>query len=118
MYWHLKVAVISHGERSLCTGIIMAALTRGDLANTIYTHAGVSRAEAAALVELIIQEIINSLEVGEDVKISSFGNFVIHQKSVRIGRNPKTGDEVTIAPRRVVSFRPSHILKDKVLNAQ
>jgi integration host factor subunit alpha len=96
----------------------MAALTRGDLANAIYTEVGVSRAEAAEHVELIIQQIIGSLEVGEDVKISSFGNFVILQKRARIGRNPKTGNEVTIAPRRVISFRPSQILKDKVSNAQ
>ena len=92
------------------------ALTRGDLANAIYTQAGVSRTEAAELVELIIAEIISALEAGEDVKISSFGNFVVQQKRARIGRNPKTGDEVTISPRQVVSFRPSQILRKRVLS--
>ena len=92
----------------------MAALTRGDLANAIYHQAEVSRADAAKLVELLIEEIIGSLEEGHDVKISSFGNFVIHEKKARIGRNPRTREEVTIEPRRTVSFRPSQVLKRMV----
>lgn len=91
-----------------------STLTRADLAEAIYQEVGLSRSESAALVEFLIEEILSSLEKGEDVKISSFGNFVVRDKKARIGRNPKTGEEVTITPRRVLSFRPSQILKRRV----
>jgi integration host factor subunit alpha len=91
-----------------------STLTRADLAEAIYQEVGLSRSESAALVEFLIEEILSSLEKGQDVKISSFGNFVVRDKKARIGRNPKTGEEVTITPRRVLSFRPSQVLKLRV----
>ncbi|PLX34650.1 MAG: integration host factor subunit alpha [Hyphomicrobiales bacterium] len=89
-------------------------LTRADLAEVIYQKVGLSRSESAGLVEFIIEEILSSLEKGEEVKISSFGNFMVRDKRARIGRNPKTGEEVTITPRRVLSFRPSQVMKQRV----
>ena len=89
-------------------------LTRADLAEVIYQKVGLSRSESASLVEFIIEEILSSLERGEEVKISSFGNFMVRDKRARIGRNPKTGEEVTITPRRVLSFRPSQVMKQRV----
>ena len=89
-------------------------LTRADLAEVIYQKVGLSRSESAGLVEFIIEEILSSLEKGEEVKISSFGNFMVREKRARIGRNPKTGEEVTITPRRVLSFRPSQVMKQRV----
>ncbi len=91
-----------------------STLTRADLAAAINSAIGLSRTDAAALVEMIIDEILDCLESGEDVKISSFGNFAIREKKARIGRNPKTGEEVTITPRRVLTFKPSQVLKKKV----
>lgn len=89
-------------------------LTRADLAEVIYQKVGLSRSESASLVEFIIEEVLSSLERGEEVKISSFGNFMVRDKRARIGRNPKTGEEVTITPRRVLSFRPSQVMKQRV----
>lgn len=89
-------------------------LTRADLAEVIYQKVGLSRSESAGLVEFIIEEILASLEKGEEVKVSSFGNFMVRDKRARIGRNPKTGEEVTITPRRVLSFRPSQVMKQRV----
>ena len=92
-------------------------VTREHLYDAVYGAAGLSRAEAAALVELVLEEIASCLERGEAVKLSAFGSFIVRQKSQRMGRNPKTGDEVPIAPRRVLVFRPSHVLK-AVINGQ
>ena len=92
-------------------------VTRADLCEAVYQKVGLSRTESAALVELVLGEITNCLERGETVKLSSFGTFAVRQKSQRMGRNPKTGDEVPIAPRRVLVFRPSHVLK-AVINGQ
>jgi len=89
-------------------------VTRADLTDAVYRSLGISRNESAAFVERILEEIAAALEAGESVKISSFGAFSIRDKKLRMGRNPKTGEEVPIAPRRVVTFRASHVLKDQI----
>ncbi len=92
-------------------------VTRAHLSEAVYQEVGLSRNESAELVEAVLGEISGSLVTGESVKISSFGSFQVRQKGGRIGRNPKTGEEVPIAPRRVLVFRPSHVLKDQVNSA-
>ncbi len=89
-------------------------VTRAQLSEAVYQEVGLSRNESAQLVESILDEICGSLVQGETVKVSSFGSFSVRQKGGRIGRNPKTGEQVPIAPRRVLVFRPSHVLKEKV----
>jgi integration host factor subunit alpha len=89
-------------------------LTRADLCETVHQDVGLSRPEAAALVELVLKEITHCLERGETVKLSSFGSFVVRKKGMRIGRNPKTGTVVPISPRRVTVFKPSPILTHRV----
>ncbi len=90
-------------------------LTRVDLAEAVYRNVGLSRTESADLVEMVIDAICDSVANGETVKLSSFGSFVVRDKKERVGRNPKTGQEVPIKPRRVMVFKPSNILKDSVL---
>jgi len=92
------------------------ALTRVDLVEAVYQKVGLSRTESADLVEMVLDEICVSVVRGESVKLSSFGSFLVRNKSERIGRNPKTGEEVPITPRRVMVFKPSNILKEAVLN--
>ncbi len=89
-------------------------VTRADLSEAVYQEVGLSRSESAQLVETVLEEIAGTLVTGETVKISSFGSFAVRQKNGRIGRNPKTGEEVPIAPRRVLVFKPSHVLKEEV----
>lgn len=89
-------------------------LTRMDLSEAVYNEVGLSRNESQQLVESILQHVSDSLVRGETVKISSFGTFSVREKSARIGRNPKTGEEVPIHPRRVLSFRPSYLMKERV----
>lgn len=89
-------------------------LTRSDLSEAVYREVGLSRTESADLVESILAHLSNALVEGDTVKISSFGTFSVREKGARMGRNPKTGEEVPIEPRRVLVFRPSHILKDKI----
>jgi len=89
-------------------------LTRMDLSEAVFREVGLSRNESAQLVETVLEEMSDALVRGEQVKISSFGTFSIRDKSARIGRNPKTGEEVPINPRRVLTFRPSHLMKDRV----
>jgi integration host factor subunit alpha len=89
-------------------------LTRADLAEAVVQKVGLPRNESQELVELILQEISASLAAGDAVKLSSFGSFGIRQKGPRVGRNPKTGQEVPITPRRVLVFRPSNIMKDRI----
>ena len=89
-------------------------LTRMDLSEAIFREVGLSRNESADLVESLLGNISNALVKGENVKISSFGTLSIRDKTERIGRNPKTGEEVPIKPRRVLTFRPSHLMKDRV----
>jgi integration host factor subunit alpha len=89
-------------------------ITRARLSEAVYQEVGLSRIESAELVESVIAEISRALERGEMVKISSFGSFAVRQKGERVGRNPKTGQEVPISPRRVLVFRASHALKDQI----
>lgn len=91
-------------------------ITRADLAEAVYQEVGLSRSESAGLVDALFDEIATSLLDEGSVKISAFGTFVVRWKGERVGRNPKTGEEVPIAPRRVLVFRPSQVLKDR-LNA-
>ena len=93
-------------------------LTRADLAEAVYQEVGLSRSESSQLVESVLNEIADTLVNGETVKLSSFGSFQVREKGGRVGRNPKTGEEVPIEPRRVLVFRASHVLKDKINNAQ
>jgi len=89
-------------------------LTRMDLAEAVFKEVGLSRNESADLVESVLQHMSDALVKGQSVKISSFGTFNVRDKAQRMGRNPKTGEEVPIAPRRVLTFRPSHLMKDQV----
>ncbi len=89
-------------------------VTRAQLSEAVYQEVGLSRNESAELVESILSEMSKTLAQGEMVKISSFGSFSVRSKGQRIGRNPKTGEEVPILPRRVLVFRPSHVLKNRV----
>lgn len=91
-------------------------VTRVDLCEAVYQKVGLSRTESAELVELVLDTICDRVVAGESVKLSSFGSFVVRSKNERIGRNPKTGEEVPISPRRVMVFKPSNVLKDAVLN--
>jgi integration host factor subunit alpha len=92
----------------------IGTLTRADLAETINRKMGFSRAESLALVESILAHMCASMSEGENVKISGFGSFVLRNKRERVGRNPKTGIEVPITPRRVLTFRASQKLKDRI----
>ena len=89
-------------------------LTRMDLSEAVFREVGLSRNESADLVESVLQNMSDVLAAGDTVKISSFGTFSVRAKTARVGRNPKTGDEVPISPRRVLTFRPSHLMKDRV----
>lgn len=94
----------------------VGTLTRADLADTINRKIGLSRADSLNLVEQIIDRMTASLIKGDNVKISGFGSFVLRDKKERIGRNPKTGVEVPITPRRVMTFRASQLLKERIAN--
>lgn len=89
-------------------------ITRAQLGESVYQEVGLSRNESAELLEAVLNCISDALDGGETVKISSFGSFSIRQKSQRIGRNPKTGEEVPILPRKVLVFRPSQVLKSRI----
>ncbi len=89
-------------------------ITRAQLSEAVYQEVGLSRNESADLLEQVLDEISGALERGEAVKISSFGSFSIRSKGQRVGRNPKTGEEVPILPRRVLVFRPSQLLKNQI----
>ncbi len=92
----------------------METLTRAHLAEAIYAQVGLSRNESAALLEKVLARISAALAAGASVKISAFGPFLVRQKGQRVGRNPKTGVEVPILPRKVLSFRPSQVLKARI----
>lgn len=92
----------------------VGTLTRADLAETINRKLGLSRAESLAMVESILARMCAALARGENVKISGFGSFVLRDKNERVGRNPKTGVEVPITPRRVLTFRASQLLKERI----
>ena len=91
--------------------------TRADLADAVYRKLGLSRSESAALVETVLEEITAAIARGENVKLSSFGSFRVRSKGTRMGRNPKTGVEVAITPRRVIAFKPSNVMKAVVNGA-
>jgi integration host factor subunit alpha len=103
--WLLETKGMVMGEKTL---------TRMDLSEAVFREVGLSRNESAQLVESVLEHLSDALVRGEQVKISSFGTFSVRDKSARIGRNPKTGEEVPINPRRVLTFRPSHLMKDRV----
>ncbi len=88
-----------------------ATMTKADIVETIYEKIGFSKKESADIVELVFDTIKETLEKGEKIKISGFGNFVVRAKRPRIGRNPQTGEEIEISARRVLTFRPSQVLK-------
>jgi integration host factor subunit alpha len=94
----------------------VGTLTRADLADVVHREIGLSRAESANIVERILHHMCASLSDGENVKISGFGSFILRDKGERIGRNPKTGVEVPIAPRRVLTFRASQITRERIVN--
>lgn len=89
-------------------------LTRMDLSEAVFREVGLSRNESAQLVESVLTHMSDALVRGEQVKISSFGTFSVRDKAARMGRNPKMGTEVPINPRRVLTFRPSHMMKERV----
>ncbi len=93
----------------------VGTLTRADLADTLNQQVGLSRADSAQMVEAILDYMTDAMENGENVKISGFGTFLLRDKGERIGRNPKTGIEVPITPRRVLTFRASQMLKDRII---
>jgi integration host factor subunit alpha len=89
-------------------------LTRADLGDVVHRKLGLSRAESASMVERVLHHMCAALSHGENVKISGFGSFILRDKGERIGRNPKTGVEVPIAPRRVMTFRASQTMRDRI----
>lgn len=99
-------------------GITPQSMTKADLVDLIYDRVGSSRKEAGELVEHIFAIIRETLRDGNKVKISGFGSFVVNQKKARRGRNPQTGEDITIRPRRVLSFKPSQVLKELVNNGK
>ena len=94
-----------------------STLTRADLSEAIHDGIGLSRSECYDIVDAVIDTLSEAMTRGDDVKISGFGTFQIKQKNARVGRNPKTGVEVEIAPRRVLTFRPSQKMRDKIIAA-
>lgn len=109
-----KVDIASDSFGSTSTRVkapIAQTVTRVDLAEAVYRVVGLSRKESSQLVEMVLAEVTDRLAVGETVKLSSFGSFVVRDKGERIGRNPKTGVEVPIMQRRVLVFKPSNVLK-------
>ena len=91
-----------------------SSVTRANLCEAVHREIGLSRAESAGLVEMVLAHIGDTLVAGDNVKISSFGSFVLRRKGQRIGRNPKTGQEVPIEPRTVLTFRPSQLLRERI----
>ena len=96
-------------------GLHSGTLTRADLADIVHRKLGLSRSESANLVERVLFHMCHSLSEGENVKISGFGSFILRDKGERVGRNPKTGVEVPIAPRRVMTFRASQIMRERIV---
>lgn len=94
--------------------MIGKTITRAQLGEAVYQEVGLSRNESADLLETVLNQVSDALAKGESVKISSFGTFSVRQKGQRIGRNPKTGEEVPILPRKVLVFRPSQVLKNRI----
>ncbi|MEO6248865.1 MAG: integration host factor subunit alpha [Sphingomicrobium sp.] len=101
--------------RSQEGGLHSGTVTRADLADVVHRQLGLSRAEAASMVERLLYHMCHALSEGENVKISSFGSFILRDKGQRVGRNPKTGIEVPIAPRRVMTFRASQMMRETII---
>src|SRR3954471_18127340 len=97
--------------------ISAVAMTKADIVEALYEKVGFSKKEAADLVELVFETIKNTLSQGQKIKISGFGNFVVRDKRARIGRNPQTGESIEISARRVLTFRPSQVLRAEVNSA-
>jgi integration host factor subunit alpha len=97
--------------------MVASTLTRADLADALHRQIGLSRAESNGLVESILEHMTIALSQGDNVKISGFGSFVLRKKGARVGRNPKTGVEVPIKPRRVLTFRASQTLRERITKA-
>jgi len=95
-------------------GLHSGTLTRADLSDIVHNRLGLSRAESAGVVERVLYHMCHALSKGKNVKISGFGSFILRDKGERVGRNPKTGIEVPIAPRRVMTFRASQIMRDRI----
>jgi integration host factor subunit alpha len=95
----------------------LQTLTRADLSDVVHREIGLSRADSATMVEQVLELMCGAMSSGENVKISGFGTFVLRDKGERVGRNPKTGIEVPIAPRRVLTFRASNMLRDRIAEA-
>jgi integration host factor subunit alpha len=95
-------------------GLHSGTLTRADLSDIVHNRLGLSRAESAGVVERVLYHMCHALSDGTNVKISGFGSFILRDKGERVGRNPKTGVEVPIAPRRVMTFRASQIMRDQI----
>ncbi len=93
-------------------------MTKADLVNSIYERVGYSKKESARIVELVFDIMKETLETGEKIKISGFGNFVVRAKHSRIGRNPQTNEEITISARRVLTFKPSQVLRNALLSGK
>jgi integration host factor subunit alpha len=95
-------------------GLHSGTLTRADLSDIVHRKLGLSRAESASMVERVLHHMCHALSEGQNVKISGFGSFILRDKGERVGRNPKTGIEVPIAPRRVMTFRASQIMREQI----
>ncbi len=96
----------------------IGTLTRADLTETLHRQIGLSRADSSGLVEQILDQMSEALSAGENVKVSGFGSFILRDKNERIGRNPKTGVEVPIAPRRVLTFRASQTMRERIVKGR
>jgi integration host factor subunit alpha len=95
-------------------GLHSGTLTRADLSDIVHNRLGLSRAESAGVVERVLHHMCHALAQGKNVKVSGFGSFILRDKGERVGRNPKTGIEVPIAPRRVMTFRASQMMRDRI----
>ena len=109
-----RTVVMPFYPASTGKAVASSTITRADLSEAVYRQVGLSRNESAHLVDSVLEEVSVALESGDTVKISSFGTFLLRDKAQRIGRNPKTKVEVPILPRRVLSFRPSHVLRERI----
>jgi len=109
-----EIIMADAGVARSSDGLHAGTLTRADLSDIVHNRLGVSRAESAGIVERVLHHMCHSLSLGHNVKISGFGTFILRDKGQRIGRNPKTGIEVPIAPRRVMTFRASQIMRDRI----
>jgi integration host factor subunit alpha len=113
-HWKQPVFPLGADGGSWRIKMTQRTITRAELSEAVYERIGLSRTDSSELVELVLREISDTLAAGETVKLSSFGSFVVRDKGARVGRNPKTGIEVPIEPRRVLSFKPSNILKQRI----